>query len=176
MLPQKKALRATKNNLESFETRRVQLEGENLERRDEAAAIAAKMENVVVVLIRQAGESGQLYGSVTARDIAAAVTEKGFSIDRTQVLREQPIKELGLHTARVALHPEVSVTVTANVAQSEEQAEAQLNRAEVADDAVPAAADNAGENADPAGEPVDGDAAAEEPESDSATGESLDDA
>jgi large subunit ribosomal protein L9 len=176
LLPQKKALRATKNNLESFETRRVQLEGENLERRDEAAAIAAKMENVVVVLIRQAGESGQLYGSVTARDIAAAVTEKGFSIDRTQVLREQPIKELGLHTARVALHPEVSVTVTAIVAQSEEEAETQLNRAEAADDAVPAAADDAGENADPDGEPVDGDAAAEEPESDSATGESLDDA
>ena len=91
-------------------------------------------------------------------------------------VREQPIKELGLHTARVALHPEVSVTVTANVAQSEEQAEAQLNRAEVADGAVPAAADNAGENADPAGEPVDGDAEAKEPESNSATGETLDDA
>lgn len=175
LLPQKKALRATKGNLESFETRRVQLEGENLKRRDEAAAIAAKMENVVVVLIRQAGESGQLYGSVTARDIAAAVTEKGFSIDRSQVFREQPIKELGLHTARVALHPEVSVTVTANVAQSEEEAEARLIRAETADDSVPAA-DRAGPKADAAGESVIEEAEADEPESESAAGQPVGDA
>ncbi len=102
LLPQKKALRATKDNLDSFETRRGQLEAENLKDREEAAAIAKKMEGLIVVLIRQAGESGQLYGSVTARDIAAAVTEKGFSVDRSQVKREQPIKELGMHAARVA--------------------------------------------------------------------------
>lgn len=154
LLPQKKALRATKDNLESFESRRVHLEADNLSRREEAEAVAKKFEGLTVVLLRQAGESGQLYGSVTARDIAAAVTEKGFSIDRSQVLREQPIKELGLHTARVALHPEVSVTVTANVAQSEEEAEAQLERVEVSEDAVPAAASaRPQEVAEAAGEP-----------------------
>ncbi len=180
LLPQKKALRATKDNLDSFETRRGQLEAENLKDRDEAAAIAEKMEGLIVMLIRQAGESGQLYGSVTARDIAAAVTEKGFSVDRSQVQREQPIKELGLHTARVALHPEVSVTVTANVAQSEEEAEARMTRAEAGEDALPAAESAASEEAAAAagesGETASGDAGTDEPEVESATGHSLGDA
>ncbi len=122
LLPQKKALRATKENLAYFETQRAQLEANNLERRSEAAEIGAKLEGLTVVLVRQAGESGQLYGSVSARDIADAVTAAGFTIERRQVVLERPIKNLGLHPLRVVLHPEVSVTVTANVAQSAEEA------------------------------------------------------
>jgi large subunit ribosomal protein L9 len=122
LLPQKKALRATKENLAYFETQRAQLEANNLQRRAEASEIGAKLEGLTVVLVRQAGESGQLYGSVSARDIAEAVTTAGFTIERQQVVLERPIKSLGLHPLRVVLHPEVSVTVTANVAQSAEEA------------------------------------------------------
>jgi large subunit ribosomal protein L9 len=122
LLPQKKALRATKENLAYFETQRAQLEATNLQRRVEAAEVGVKLEGVTVVLVRQAGESGQLYGSVSARDIADAVTEAGFTIEKRQVVLERPIKNLGMHPVRVVLHPEVSVTVTANVAQSAEEA------------------------------------------------------
>jgi large subunit ribosomal protein L9 len=125
LLPQKKALRATKENLAYFETQRAQLEASNLQRKSEATEIAAKLEGLSVVLVRQAGESGQLYGSVSARDIAEAVTEAGFTVERRQVVLDRPIKTLGLHPVRVVLHPEVSVTVTANVAQSAEEAEMQ---------------------------------------------------
>jgi len=125
LLPQKKAMRATKENLAYFETQRAQLEANNLQRRTEAAEIGGKLEGLTVVIIRQAGESGQLYGSVSARDIAEAVTEAGFTIEKRQVVLERPIKNLGLHPVRVVLHPEVSVTVTANVAQSAEEAEMQ---------------------------------------------------
>jgi large subunit ribosomal protein L9 len=122
LLPQKKALRATKENLAYFETQRAQLEANNLQRRAEASEVGAKLEGLSVVLVRQAGESGQLYGSVSARDIADAVTNAGFTIERHQVVLDRPIKNLGLHPLRVVLHPEVSVTVTANVAQSAEEA------------------------------------------------------
>src|SRR5271155_2834686 len=122
LLPQKKALRATKENLVLFESRRVQLEAANLERRAEAAEIGDKLEGLQVVIVRQAGESGQLYGSVSARDIADAVTAAGFTIERRQVVLDRPIKNLGLHPVKVVLHPEVSVTITANVAQSAEEA------------------------------------------------------
>jgi large subunit ribosomal protein L9 len=125
LLPQKKALRATKENLAYFETQRAQLEASNLQRKSEAAEVGAKLEGLTVVLVRQAGESGQLYGSVSARDIAEAVTEAGFTIERHQVVLDRPIKALGLHSVRVMLHPEVSVTVRANVAQSAEEAEMQ---------------------------------------------------
>ncbi len=125
LLPQKKALRATKENLAYFETQRAQLEANNLQRRGEASEIGAKLEGLTVVLVRQAGESGQLYGSVSARDLADAVTAAGFTIEKGQVVLERPIKSLGLHRVRVALHPEVSVTVTANVAQSAEEADMQ---------------------------------------------------
>ena len=125
LLPQKKAMRATKDNLAYFETRRVQLEAENLARKADAEEVAKKLEGVSVVLIRQAGESGQLYGSVSARDIADAVTEAGFTVGRQQIVLDRPIKTLGLHAVRVMLHPEVAVTVTANVAQSAEAAEMQ---------------------------------------------------
>ncbi len=110
LLPQKKAMRATKENLAYFETQRAQLEANNLHRKSEAADVGTKVEGVSVVLIRQAGESGQLYGSVAARDIAAAVTKAGFTVDKRQIVLDRPIKTLGLHRLRVMLHPEVSVT------------------------------------------------------------------
>ncbi len=122
LLPQKKALRATKENMVFFESKRVEFEATNLSRRKEAEAVAAKMEGLTLVLIRQAGETGQLYGSVSARDVAEASTEAGFHIERNQVQMAHQIKTIGIHTERVALHPEVSVEVTLNVAQSEEAA------------------------------------------------------
>ncbi|HEY1301702.1 MAG TPA: 50S ribosomal protein L9 [Stellaceae bacterium] len=125
LLPQKKALRATKENIAYFESQRAQLEANNLQRRGEAAQIGEKLEGLSVVIVRQAGESGQLYGSVSARDIADAVTEAGFTIEKRQVVLDRPIKNLGLHSVRVALHPEVSVSITANVAQSAEEADMQ---------------------------------------------------
>jgi large subunit ribosomal protein L9 len=125
LLPQKKAMRATKENLAYFETQRAQLEANNLERKSEAGQVAEKMDGLAVVLIRQAGESGQLYGSVAARDIAEAVTAGGFTVDKQQIVLGRPIKTLGLHPVRVMVHPEVGVTVTVNVAQSEEGARMQ---------------------------------------------------
>src|SRR5207302_4268506 len=101
LLPQKKAMRATKDNLAYFETQRAQLEANNLERKSEASEVGGKLEGLTVVLIRQAGESGQLYGSVAVRDIAEAVTAAGVTIDRQQVVLNRPIKTLGLHPVRV---------------------------------------------------------------------------
>jgi large subunit ribosomal protein L9 len=125
LLPQKKALRATKDNLAYFDKQRAQLEAQNLTRKGEAEQVTAKLNGVHVVIIRQAGESGQLYGSVSARDIADAVTAAGFTVSRSQVVLERPIKALGLYKTRIVLHPEVSATVTANIAQSPEEAEMQ---------------------------------------------------
>ena len=123
LLPQKKALRATKENQARFETQRAQLEAQNLQRREEAQAVAAKMEGLAILVVRQAGEGGVLYGSVSGRDIAEAVKEAGFTVERSQVWLDAPIKNLGSHPVRVALHPEVAVTVTVNVARSQEEAE-----------------------------------------------------
>jgi large subunit ribosomal protein L9 len=125
LLPKKKALRATEANKKYFEARRAQLEAQNLELKSEAEKVAAKLNGLAVVLIRQAGEAGQLYGSVSARDIAAAVTGAGFTIERRQVELNQPIKAIGLYKVAVDLHPEVRVTVTVNVARSPEEAEIQ---------------------------------------------------
>src|SRR5438552_3156658 len=125
LLPQKKALRATEANKARFAQQRSQLEATNLQRRQEAEAISGKVDGLKVVVVRQAGETGQLYGSVSPRDIADAVSAAGVSIERRQILMDRPIKMLGLHPVRVALHPEVIVTVTANVAKSAEEAEAQ---------------------------------------------------
>ena len=125
LLPQKKALRATDANRARFEKQRAQLEATNLARRQEAEKISGKVDGLTVVIIRQAGETGHLYGSVSPRDVATAVTAAGVTVDRAQVLMDRPIKMLGLHPVRVALHPEVVVTVTANVAKSEEEAEIQ---------------------------------------------------
>ena len=125
LLPQKKAMRATKDNLAYFETQRAQLEAHNLERKSEAGEVGGKLEGLTVVLIRQAGESGQLYGSVAGRDISDAVTAAGFTVEKRQIVLDRPIKTLGLHPVRVMLHPEVGVMVTVNVAQSAEAAQLQ---------------------------------------------------
>jgi len=125
LLPHKKALRATEANKAKFEAQRAQIEANNLERRTEAEQIRDRVDGLKVVVIRQAGETGQLFGSVTSRDIADAVTAAGFTVDRRQIILDHPIKLLGLHPVRVALHPEVIVTVSANVAKSAEEAEAQ---------------------------------------------------
>ena len=125
LLPQGKALRANEANKKKFEGQRAQLEANNLQRKSEAGDVSTKLEGLTVVLIRQAGESGQLYGSVMARDISDAVTAAGFTVERSQLVLDRPIKTLGMHRVRVMLHPEVGVTVTANVAQSREAAQLQ---------------------------------------------------
>ncbi|MBM3524220.1 MAG: 50S ribosomal protein L9 [Alphaproteobacteria bacterium] len=140
LLPQKKAMRATKENLAYFEKQKAQLVALNLERKSEAEKVSTKMDGISVVVIRQAGETGQLYGSVSNRDIADAITAAGYTVDRRQVLLVQPIKALGIHSLRVALHPEVSVTVKVNVAQSEEEAKMQAEGKAPAAPAVEAAA------------------------------------
>ena len=122
LLPQGKALRATKANMESFELQRTQLEARNLEQRKEAEAVAARMDEVSIVLVRQASESDHLYGSVSFRDIAESLTEAGYAVERKQVILDQPIKTVGLTKVRIVLHPEVSVTIQVNVARSEEEA------------------------------------------------------
>lgn len=128
LLPQRKALRATKSNLAYFEKQRSQLEANNLKRRQEAEQAAGKIEGASVIVIRQAGESGQLYGSVSARDIADGLTAEGYTVERSQVEIDRPIKSLGLFDVRVRLHPEVSVTVQVNVARSRDEAELQAQR------------------------------------------------
>ena len=131
LLPQKKALRATEENLKRFESNRAQLEARNLELKKEAEAVAGKLEGQSFVAIRQAGDTGQLYGSVTARDIVEIITAGGFSIDRRQVVLDKPIKTLGVHATRVALHPEVIVGVTLNVARTQDEADRQARGEDV---------------------------------------------
>jgi large subunit ribosomal protein L9 len=125
LLPQKKAIRASKENRERFEQQRTQLEAQNLKRREEAERVAERVGGLSVVIIRQAGESGSLYGSVSSRDIAEAATAAGLTINRNQVVLSHPIKTLGLSPVRVVLHPEVTIPVTVNVARSQEEAERQ---------------------------------------------------
>ena len=126
LLPQKKAMRKTRENLSVFDTHKAQLEADNLTRRAEAEQVASKIEGLTVPIIRAAGESGQLYGSVTARDIAEAVTEAGMTVTRQQVVLDRALKTLGLEPIRVALHPEVTVTITANIARTKDEADQQL--------------------------------------------------
>ncbi len=125
LLPKGKALRATQENRKRFETQRVQLEARNLELRKEADAVGEKLNGHQFIIIRQAGEMGQLYGSVAARDLSDLLTEGGFSVQRQQVRLDTPIKTLGLHTVPVDLHPEVEVHVVINVARSKDEAERQ---------------------------------------------------
>lgn len=127
LLPQSKALRATKVNLEQFETQRAQLEARNLEMKKEAEAVAEKLDGQQFVIIRQASEAGSLYGSVAARDVSEIATEGGFTVEKRQIVLEKPVKELGLHDMRVVLHPEVDATITVNVARSKEEAELQAS-------------------------------------------------
>ena len=125
LLPKKKALRATEANKSHFDGQRAQMEADNLTLKNEAEAVGKKLEGQSVILVRQAGDAGQLYGSVSARDIAGGLTEEGFTVAATQVILGHPIKTLGIHTVTVVLHPEVSVNVDANVARTQEEAEIQ---------------------------------------------------
>ena len=126
LLPQKRAIRANKANLERFETERAQLEAQNIKRREEAERLSERVHGLTVVIIRQAGDSGSLYGSVSNRDIAEAITASGLTVSRQQVVLDAPIKMLGLTRVRLVLHPEVTVPVVANVARSPEEAERQV--------------------------------------------------
>jgi large subunit ribosomal protein L9 len=125
LLPQKRAIRANKVNREKFEAQRAQLEALNLKKRAEAERLAERMGGLSVVIVRQAGESGSLYGSVSGRDIADAVTAGGLTTQRSQIVLESPIKTLGLTKIKLVLHPEVSLEVTVNIARSLEEAEKQ---------------------------------------------------
>jgi large subunit ribosomal protein L9 len=125
LLPQGKALRANEANKKKFEGQRAQLEARNLERKNEAQAVADKLDGKNFIVVRSAGETGQLYGSVSTRDIAEVLTAEGFTVNRNQVELNTPIKTIGLHNIVIALHPEVEVTVTINVARSAEEAERQ---------------------------------------------------
>ena len=125
LLPQKKALRATDANRQSFDGQRAQLETVNLEQRSEAESVATKLDGLAFIVVRQASDNDQLYGSVTVRNVAQAITEAGFTVESKQVQLARPIKTVGMHDVIVRLHPEVSVTVRANVARSDEEAEMQ---------------------------------------------------
>ena len=125
LLPQGKAMRATAANRKRFDTERAQLEALNIKKREEAERLAERMDSLSVVIIRQASDSGNLYGSVSTRDIAVAATDAGLTVARQQVVLAHPIKSLGLTEARIVLHPEVSIPLTVNVARSAEEAERQ---------------------------------------------------
>jgi len=131
LLPKKKALRATKANLAFFETQRSQLEARNLERRKEAEQVGGKLSGKIFVLLRQAGDRGQLYVSVSPRDISDAITAGGFTVARTQVPIDKAIKTIGLHQVSVVLHPEVRIPVTINVARTEDEADRQARGEDV---------------------------------------------
>jgi large subunit ribosomal protein L9 len=130
LLPREKALRATKDNVAYFDTQKKIIEAESLKRKAEAEKVARKMDGIKAAIIRQASEAGQLYGSVTARDIADAVVEKGFKVDRTQVRMDRSYKLLGLYPVKINLHPEVTVEVTINIARSTEEAKIQEEKGE----------------------------------------------
>lgn len=143
LLPQGKALRATTANRERFERDRAQLEARNLELKSDAQGVSSKLDRQSFVVIRQAGDSGQLYGSVATRDIAAAVTEGGFSIERRQVMLDRPIKMIGLHVVRIALHAEVEPRITINVARSPDEAARQARGEDVSARAMDGAEEDA---------------------------------
>jgi large subunit ribosomal protein L9 len=158
LLPKKKALRATNQNRSYFETQRAQLEARNLERKSEAAGVAGKLEGKRFVLLRQAGDRGQLYGSVSPRDIADVVGAGGFTVSRSQVPLDKAIKTIGLFPVAIVLHPEVRVHVTINVARTEDEAERQARGEDVLAEQAPeeepqqAAAELFEEGAGPAAE------------------------
>jgi large subunit ribosomal protein L9 len=140
LLPQGKALRANDANIKSFEARKAQLEMTNLETRKEAEAVGSKLDGQMFVIIRSASDAGALYGSVTPRDAADAATEAGFTVNRGQIVLDKPIKELGIHTVSVQLHPEVAVKIKLNVARSVEEAELQASGKSIQDLAAEAEA------------------------------------
>ena len=123
LLPKGKALRATKDNRARFDGMKAQLEARNLEQQSEARGVAGKLDGQNIVVLRQASDTGQLYGSVSARDIATLLTDSGFAVNRSQIVLNAPIKSIGLHVVPVALHPEVEVTIKVSVARSADEAE-----------------------------------------------------
>ncbi len=133
LLPQKKALWASPENIKAFESQKAQLETRNLETKAEAEALGEKLGGETFIVIRSASDAGALYGSVTTRDAADAATEAGFSVDRKQIQLSRPIKELGIHDLTVVLHPEVEVTIGLNVARSDEEAELQAQGKSIQD-------------------------------------------
>jgi large subunit ribosomal protein L9 len=133
LLPQGKALRATENNKKLFEAQKTQIEARNLERRQEALEVAERMRDLNIIMVRQAGEGGQLYGSVTARDVADAIKEQGYAIERGMVELHLPIKSLGRYEVPVMLHAEVTLDVPVTVARSQEEGENQVNAADTAE-------------------------------------------
>ena len=160
LLPQKKALRANKASMAIFESQRAQLEAANQQRKADAEVAGGKIDGLKIIIVRQAGETGQLYGSVSGRDVADAIKDAGFAVARQNVNLDTPIKTLGVYPVRVSLHPEVAVTVTVVVGRSLDDAERLQNAASKA--AADAAAEDAAEaaaEAEVTAEPV---AAAEE--------------
>jgi large subunit ribosomal protein L9 len=141
LLPQGKALRASAGNVKNFEAQKVQLEARNLETKKEAEDLATKMDGGRYVIIRSASDSGALYGSVTTRDASDVMTADGFSVSRAQIVLMTPIKDLGLHKVSVMLHPEVSASVTLNVARSQEEALLQDSGKSIQDAAAEAEAE-----------------------------------
>ena len=125
LLPRSKALRANSNNLKAFEGQRAELEARNAKERSAAEKAGEKLDGSSYILIRQAGESGQLYGSVSGRDVADAINAEGGKVDRSMVVLDKPIKTLGIHEIKVRLHPEVTVSVNINIARSADEAERQ---------------------------------------------------
>ncbi|RFC69176.1 MULTISPECIES: 50S ribosomal protein L9 [Mesorhizobium] len=148
LLPRGKALRANENNKKKFEGQRAQLEARNLERKSEASAIATKLDGKTFVVVRSAGETGQLYGSVSTRDIADLLTAEGFTVTRNQVELNQPIKTIGITNIAISLHPEVEVTISLNIARSAEEAERQ-SKGETLTTAEAIYGDDINENARP---------------------------
>ena len=163
LLPRRKALRATKHNLEFFDGQRSQLEADNLQRKSEAESVAKKVDGLTVPVIRAAGESGQLYGSVTARDIAEAIIAAGVTVTRQQVMLDRALKTLGLEEIKVVLHPEVSASVVVNIARSQDEAEQQahLGRAVGVDELDQDDDDDDGDDLDALLATVDSDGSAE---------------
>ncbi len=129
LLPKNKALRATAANKKYFESQRADIEAQNLKAKKEAEAVAKKMEGLTVALLRQASDSGQLFGSATSRDIAVQLGEEGYKLERSQVILDRPIKEIGIHDVRIRLHGEVTIKIAVNVARSAEEAEKQVEDA-----------------------------------------------
>jgi large subunit ribosomal protein L9 len=141
LLPLKKAMRATQSNIKVFETQKSQMEAQNLEAKSEADSIAKKLDGKQFIIIRSASDTGSLYGSVTNRDAADAATAEGFSIDKKQIIIDKPIKELGLHTILVSLHPESQCNIALNVARSEDEAALQADGKSIQDLATQAEAE-----------------------------------
>ena len=131
LLPQKKALRASENNLEYFEKEKVQLEAINLEQKQEAEKILDKLDNFNLIIIRQAGETGQLYGSVSNNDIKNSLDDNGFIVEKNQIKLDKPIKTLGIHNVVIKLHPEVQATIALIVSRTESEAKSLLKGNEI---------------------------------------------